>query len=129
MKKFFLLCTFLLSLLASQPMQAGAVGVLPVEPQKEQRFDEGKTQKLSRKERKALRKQLKRESKALKQAPTQTQADAKLILCIILAILIPCIGVLVWQGDLTIDFLITLLLMLLFWLPGIIYAIYVIVAK
>lgn len=102
---------------------------MPVEPQKEQRFDEGKAQKLSRKERKAMRKQLKQESKALKQAPNKTQADAKLILCIILAILIPCIGVLVWQGDLTIDFLITLLLMLLFWLPGVIYAIYVIVAK
>lgn len=77
---------------------------------------------------KAIRQQLKAQKKALKQNANPTQEDMK-ILAVIFAILIPCVGVLIWQNSITIDFWITLLLMFLFWLPGIIYALYVILAK
>ncbi|MGL4598099.1 MAG: YqaE/Pmp3 family membrane protein [Bacteroidia bacterium] len=53
-------------------------------------------------------------------------SDDKFILAIILAIFFPCIGVLIWEGDITTNFWVALLLMFLFWLPGIIFAILVI---
>lgn len=53
-------------------------------------------------------------------------ADDSKILSIVLAILIPFVGVAVWQNGITKDFWITLLLTLLLYLPGLIYALYVI---
>ncbi len=48
------------------------------------------------------------------------------ILAIIFAILIPFVGVLIYQGKITTKFWIALLLTLIFWLPGAIYALLVV---
>lgn len=50
------------------------------------------------------------------------------ILSVILAILIPFVGVAVWQDGITKDFWITLLLTLLFYVPGLVYALYIILS-
>jgi len=46
------------------------------------------------------------------------------ILSVILAILIPFVGIAVWQNGITKDFWITLILTILGFLPGLIYALY-----
>jgi uncharacterized membrane protein YqaE (UPF0057 family) len=55
-------------------------------------------------------------------------SQADIIVCVIFAILIPPLGVYLFQEEITTDFWITLLLTLLFWL-GALYALYVILAK
>lgn len=74
------------------------------------------------------RRELKREQrKAVKAALTDYQdADTNTILLVILAILLPPVAVLVHQGELNSKFWIALLLTLLFYLPGLIYALLVI---
>lgn len=54
--------------------------------------------------------------------------QADIIVCVIFAILIPPLGVYLFQEEITTDFWITLLLTLLFWV-GALYALYVILAK
>ncbi|PHK99468.1 hypothetical protein CGL56_06655 [Neolewinella marina] len=74
------------------------------------------------------RRELKREQrKAVKSALKDYQdADTNTILLVILAILLPPVAVLVHQGELNSKFWIALLLTLLFYLPGLIYALLVI---
>ncbi len=74
------------------------------------------------------RRQLKREQrKAVKAAINDAQdADTNTILLVILAILLPPVAVLVHQGEINSKFWIALLLTLLFYLPGLIYALLVI---
>ncbi|WP_198664974.1 YqaE/Pmp3 family membrane protein [Lewinella sp. IMCC34191] len=74
------------------------------------------------------RRQLKREQrKAVKAALTDYQdASTNTILLVILAILLPPVAVLVHQGEINSKFWIALLLTLLFYLPGLIYALLVI---
>ena len=54
-----------------------------------------------------------------------TESDNK-ILAIILAILLPPIGVWFFEGEITMHFWLDLLLTFLFWIPGVIYALYII---
>ena len=74
------------------------------------------------------RRQLKREQRrAVKSALNEYQdASTNTILLVILAILLPPVAVLVHQGELNSKFWIALLLTLLFYLPGLIYALLVI---
>ena len=74
------------------------------------------------------RRQLKREQRrAVKSALNEYQdAETNTILLVILAILLPPVAVLVHQGELNSKFWIALLLTLLFYLPGLIYALLVI---
>jgi len=75
------------------------------------------------------RRELKREKRrAVKEAlnDLQNDADTNTILLVILAILLPPVAVLVHQGELNSKFWIALLLTLLFYLPGLIYALLVI---
>jgi uncharacterized membrane protein YqaE (UPF0057 family) len=83
---------------------------------------------LPRSERKARMKEAKKVWK-------QYQADVKAgkaqkgdsnVLAIIFAILIPFVGVLIYEGKVTNKFWIALLLTILFWLPGAIYALLVV---
>ncbi|HTL81048.1 MAG TPA: YqaE/Pmp3 family membrane protein [Bacteroidia bacterium] len=52
--------------------------------------------------------------------------DTDIILLVILAILIPCVAVLLKEGGITTNFWIDLLLMLLFWIPGVVFALLVV---
>lgn len=78
---------------------------------------------LSRKEKRAKRKAIKKELKKLKKQKRAT--DDRTILLVILAILLPPAAVAVYEG-ITTRFWISLLLTLLFFLPGLIYALIVV---
>jgi uncharacterized membrane protein YqaE (UPF0057 family) len=82
---------------------------------------------LSKKEKKERVKEVK---KAIKQFNAEKKAgkepSTNTVLLVILAILLPPVAVLVHQGELNSKFWISLLLTLLFFLPGVIYALIVI---
>ncbi|HEX6192511.1 MAG TPA: YqaE/Pmp3 family membrane protein [Chitinophagaceae bacterium] len=82
---------------------------------------------LSKKERKERLKDVKKEIKAYKKAKRSGDApsDNMVLLCI-LAILLPPLAVYLHQGEINTKFWISLLLTLLFWIPGVIYAFIVI---
>jgi uncharacterized membrane protein YqaE (UPF0057 family) len=82
---------------------------------------------LSRKERKERLKDVRKEWKDYKKAKRAGKApsDNTVLLCI-LAVLLPPLAVYLHQGEINNKFWISLLLTLLFWLPGVIYALVVI---
>ncbi|BFG69657.1 hypothetical protein KACHI17_05380 [Sediminibacterium sp. KACHI17] len=82
---------------------------------------------LSRTERKARIKEVKkiaREYKAAKKAGSDVQTNT--VLLAILAVLLPPLAVGLHQGELNGKFWLSVLLTLLFWLPGVIYALIVV---
>lgn len=81
---------------------------------------------MSRKEKRAKKRALKKELKKMKKQKRAT--DDRTILLIILAILLPPLAVYLYEDAITNRFWISLILSLLFWLPGIFYAFYVILA-
>jgi uncharacterized membrane protein YqaE (UPF0057 family) len=85
---------------------------------------------LSRKERKERFKEMKKEVKAFKAEKRKgAAADNNTLLLVILAILLPPLAVYLHQGEINNKFWIDLLLTLLFLLPGIIYALIVILGE
>ena len=83
---------------------------------------------LSKKERKMRVKAAKAE---LKKAKSNMNADpsTNTLLLVILAILLPPLAVYLHQGEINSKFWISLLLTLLFWIPGVIYALIVILGE
>jgi len=82
---------------------------------------------LSKKERRQLGKEVKKEIKAYKSAKKAgREADTNTLLLVILAILLPPLAVYLHEGEINNRFWISLLLTLLFWLPGVIYALIII---
>lgn len=82
---------------------------------------------LSKKEKRAKIKEVKKEIKAYKAAKkTNNEPSTNTLLLVILAILLPPLAVYLHQGEINSKFWISLLLTLLFWLPGVIYALIVI---
>ena len=81
---------------------------------------------LSKKERKARIKEAKKEIKKYKKSAQKGEASENTVLLAILAILLPPLAVYLHQGEINNKFWISLILTLLFWLPGIIYALIVI---
>ncbi len=77
---------------------------------------------LSKAERKAFKKNMRKSIKELKAGKKSNDADAGLY---ILAILLPPLAVYLYEGEITDNFWIDLVLTLLFWLPGAVYAILV----
>lgn len=65
--------------------------------------------------------------KSLQNATRNKAIDDFALLCLILAVILPILGVAVFENSITVHFWICLLLSLLFWLPGIVYAIVLIV--
>lgn len=85
---------------------------------------------LSRKERKARLKEVKKEYKAYKKEKRAgKEPSTNTLLLVILAILLPPLAVYLHQGEINNKFWISLLLTLLFWLPGVIYALIVILGN
>ena len=85
---------------------------------------------LSRSEKKARFKEVKKELKSykkLKKEGKEPLADRTLI--IILAIILPPLGVYLYEGEINSKFWISLLLTLLFWLPGAIYSLLVVLGE
>ncbi len=82
---------------------------------------------LSRKERKARIKEVKKQIREYRKAKRQGRdGSTDTLLLVILAILLPPLAVYLHQGEINTKFWISLLLTLLFWLPGVIYALIVI---
>lgn len=85
---------------------------------------------LSRKERKARIKEVKKELRHFKaEKKAGRAAEDNTVLLVILAILLPPLAVYLHQGEVNTKFWISLLLTLLFWLPGVIYALIVILGN
>ncbi len=83
--------------------------------------------KKERKElRKDLRKELKAQRKALRKNASEDAPSTSTLLLIILAILLPPLAVGIYEGGLTNRFWLSVLLWLLFYIPGLIYALIVI---
>ena len=82
---------------------------------------------LSRKERKSRVKEAKKAIKAYKaDKRAGKEPSTNTLLLVILAILLPPLAVYLHQGEINTKFWISLVLTLLFWLPGVIYALIVI---
>lgn len=73
---------------------------------------------------------VKKEMRAFKAAKKAgKEADTNTLLLVILAILLPPLAVYLHQGEINNKFWISLLLTLLFWVPGVIYALIVILGN
>ncbi|MET0635643.1 MAG: YqaE/Pmp3 family membrane protein [Chitinophagaceae bacterium] len=78
---------------------------------------------LSKKEKKAKIKEVKKELKKFNKAKKSgADPSTDTVLLVILAILLPPLAVYLHQGEINTKFWISLVLTLLFWLPGVIYA-------
>lgn len=85
---------------------------------------------LSKAERKVKIKEAKKELKAFKAAKKAgKEPSTNTVLMVILAILLPPLAVYLHQGEINSKFWISLLLTLLFWLPGVIYALILILGN
>lgn len=94
-----------------------------------------KALRMSREEKKAFRARVKANKKDIKDALKKAKEDKKddsgsndseLLLLVILAILLPPLAVFLYEGSITINFWLSLILTLIFWLPGIIFALVII---
>ncbi len=129
---YFLSLTFLMLLLAT-PSFAVNSAPKPVEKNKvEQSSDINSTAKdwndLSKKEKRKVRKQMRKNMKSKIKKALKQGGDTDLAIIILFAILIPPLGMALYEG-LTTRFWISLLLTLLLWLPGAIYTLYVILSE
>lgn len=81
---------------------------------------------LSKKERKLRVKEAKKQLKEFKKQKRNGEGSDNKVLLIILSILLPPLAVYLHQGEVNSKFWISLLLTLLFWIPGVIYALLVV---
>ena len=127
----FLMLVFLLTFFN---VNALPIGLVPVDTDAKEaaNADEAKNAEaelnaewnnMSRKEKKAKRRALKKELKKMKKQKRATDDDT--ILLVVLALILPPAAVAVYEG-ITTRFWISVLLSLLFWLPGVIYALIVV---
>ncbi|MEM6766753.1 MAG: YqaE/Pmp3 family membrane protein [Bacteroidota bacterium] len=77
---------------------------------------------LSKAEKKAFRKNIRKSIKEVKKGKKSNEADVGLF---ILAVLLPPLSVYLYEGEITNNFWIDLVLILLFWVPSIVYAVLV----
>ncbi|MBI3140108.1 MAG: YqaE/Pmp3 family membrane protein [Sphingobacteriales bacterium] len=85
---------------------------------------------LSRKEKRGRIKEVKKELRAFRAAQKAgKEADTDTVLLVILAILLPPLAVYLYEGEINNRFWISLILTLLGWLPGIIYALVLILGQ
>ena len=123
-------CTFVFSLLMYQPAKAV---VAVAHPEKTETADKKSAKEavkaykeLSRKERRAFRKDLRKKLKKELKKKRRGASDLDTTLIIIITILIPPLGVYLYEDDITTRFWISLILTLLFYFPGLIYSLLVV---
>ncbi len=87
-----------------------------------------KKETLSRKEKREMRKEVKTKVKTAIKAAKSMKADTDLLLLVIIGILIPPLAMALYDG-ITNRFWISLLLTILFFLPGMVYTLYVILSE
>ena len=94
-------------------------------------FDRMALAKMSKRDaRKELKKRVRaiRKNAKSKDAPTSSMADDMLILLVILCFILPPLAVYLSVGSIGFEFWLSLILTLLFWVPGIIYALIVVLS-
>ena len=85
---------------------------------------------LSKKEKKERFREVKKELKEYKKLKKSgAEPSTNTVLLVILAILLPPLAVYLHQGEINSKFWISLLLTLLFWIPGVIYALLVVLGE
>lgn len=84
---------------------------------------------LSKKERKLRIREAKKQLKEFKKQKRNGEGSTNKVLLIILAIILPPLAVYLHQGEVNSKFWISLLLTLLFWIPGVIYALLVVTGE
>ncbi|RYY49405.1 MAG: YqaE/Pmp3 family membrane protein [Chitinophagaceae bacterium] len=84
---------------------------------------------LSKKDRKLRVKEAKKQLKEYKKQKNKAEGSDNKVLLIILAILLPPLAVYLHQGEINSKFWISLLLTLLFFIPGVIYALLVVTGE
>lgn len=95
-------------------------------------LDDRATEQTAMLSRKEMRQTLKTQIRAARKQgrnldrPAAPFADDMMIICVLLAILFPPLGIAIWEDGITSHFWIGLLLTILFYFPGLIYAIYII---
>jgi uncharacterized membrane protein YqaE (UPF0057 family) len=131
---FFLIATLCLTI-GFSPVHAAVIvpasPSIPVEPAPAVvKAALAELQGLSKKEKKVRIKAAKKELKAYKAAKKEAkEPSTNTLLLVILAILLPPLAVYLHQGEINSKFWISLLLTLLFWIPGVIYALIVILGN
>ncbi|MCP9750067.1 YqaE/Pmp3 family membrane protein [Ferruginibacter sp. HRS2-29] len=113
------------------PISAPATPVAPAEVPKTSIKDALKEFKsLSRKERKLRLREAKQQLKEFKKEKRNgNEPSTNTLLLVILAILLPPLAVYLHEGEINSKFWISLLLTLLFFIPGVIYALIVVLGK
>lgn len=84
---------------------------------------------LSKSERKGKMSEVKKAVKEFKKNKKKGEASTNTLLLVILAILLPPLAVYLYEGEINTKFWIALLLTILFWIPGVIYALIVILGN
>jgi uncharacterized membrane protein YqaE (UPF0057 family) len=131
MRKYFTLLAFL-TVLAANAIQVQAAGVEPGELNK--KISEARTEfnSLSKQEKKTrmkeARKMLKDYKQDVKKGKAKGEGEESKVLLAILAILLPPLAVYLHENQVNSKFWISILLTLLFWIPGVIYALIVVLS-
>lgn len=130
MRKLFLLAlSFVILISASLPSSAAMIvpangPIHPGEPTTEQvKAAVDAWKHLSHKEKRTRYKQVRSQYKAMKaDRKAGKDTDTNTVLLAILAILLPPLAVFLYEGEINNRFWISLLLTIIFWVPGVIYA-------
>jgi uncharacterized membrane protein YqaE (UPF0057 family) len=131
MKSILTLCSFLLASLFITPDALAVSSALPAKTAVNStavRPENAEKEILSRKEKREMRKEVKSRIKSAIKSAKEMKASDDLVLLVILGILIPPLAMALYDG-ISNRFWISLLLTLLFWLPGVIYTLYVILSE
>ncbi len=120
MTKFFIPLLFLV---LAQPAFAAYYVSSPVTQEQLALRSLDEFRDLSSKEKKQRIASLKKEIKRYKR---NSAADEKTLLYVILAILLPPLAVYLHQGEINTKFWISLILSLIFWIPGVVYSLLVV---
>jgi uncharacterized membrane protein YqaE (UPF0057 family) len=122
------LCIFQTSVIASGPIMSAATSSGPSKEEVNNAVKEFKS--LPKSERREKMKEVKQAVKDFKKNKKKSgDADTNTLLLVILAILLPPLAVYLHEGEINTKFWISLLLTILFWIPGVIYALIVILGN
>ena len=137
MRHLILLFAFTFSFCGSLSLQASqAPAPLPVQAQlspeafkanlkNARKAWKAERKQMTREEKRAYRAKAKQFRRQLREARRQN-ADEEFLLIVIVTILLPPLGVFLYEGDITSNFWISLLLTLLFFVPGLVFSLLVV---
>ena len=130
MKKIFSSLLMATMLIATIPLQSSALIVLPVNNEPNPATVKAALAEfnhLSKKEKKTRIKEVKKQVKVFKKEKKENKSSkVEMWVLILLSILLPPLAVYLHQGEVNKKFWISIILTLLFWIPGVIYAILVV---